>query len=453
MDAKKGILINFEPSKKQQIALDYLMDDSTLFIGYGGSAFSGKSYLLCYWLTIMCVAYPETSWGLGRKELITLKKTTLLTLFKVFNECNILPDRDYSYNQQLNVITFSNGSKIFLIDMAYKPSDPLYTRFGGLELTGVGIDESAENDNKAIEILFTRLGRKNNYKYNICKKVLETFNPAKNHVYTRYYKPYKENKEREEIKFIPALPQDNPSPEVESYIKGILATADKVTIERLIYGNFEYDDDPALLIAYENIINCFTNTFVQTGIKYITSDIARYGRDKTVICVWDGWRLIKIETIDKSGLDYVNERIKVAALKYEVPLSNIIVDEDGVGGGVKDFLKCKGFVNNSSPVQTELSKLAGNQNFTNLKSQCYFKLSDMINANLVYFDFDGESKEKTIEELQYVKQAKIDSDGKKCVLRKEDVKELLGRSPDYSDAIMMRAYFDLKPALREFWSV
>ena len=196
------IEINFEPSEKQGIALDHLFDDKTLFIGYGGSAFSGKSYLLCYWITIMCIRYPETYWALGRKELVTLKKTTLLTLFKVFKECNIMPDVDYNYNQQSNAICFKNGSIIFLIDMAYKPSDPLYTRFGGLELTGAAIDESAENDYKAIEILFTRLGRKNNHKYGICKKVLETFNPAKNHVYTRYYKPYKEGIQIDEVKSI-----------------------------------------------------------------------------------------------------------------------------------------------------------------------------------------------------------------------------------------------------------
>lgn len=435
------IKINFEPSKKQGIALDHLFDDKTLFIGYGGSAFSGKSYLLCYWLTIMCIRYPETYWALGRKELVTLKKTTLLTLFKVFKECNIMPDVDYNYNQQSNAICFKNGSIIFLIDMAYKPSDPLYTRFGGLELTGSAIDESAENDYKAIEILFTRLGRKNNHKYGICKKVLETFNPAKNHVYTRYYKPYKEGIQIDEVKFIPALPQDNPSPEVHDYVQGIIKTADKVTIERLIYGNFEYDDDPTVLIQYESIINCFSNTFVESGNKYITADIARYGRDKTVIGVWDGWRLIKIATIDKSGLDYVADEIRKLANQHQVPLLNIIVDEDGVGGGVKDFLKCKGFVNNSSPLAQ------GNQvaNFTNLKSQCYFGLADKINKNEVYFAFDGTHKEKTIEELQYVKQAKFDSDGKKAVLRKEDVKEILGRSPDYSDMIMMRYYFELAP--------
>ena len=35
---------------------------------------------------------------------------------------------------------------------------------------------------------------------------------------------------------------DNPSPEVAEYVAGILATASKATIQRLIYGNFEYDD-------------------------------------------------------------------------------------------------------------------------------------------------------------------------------------------------------------------
>jgi len=223
------IQINFTPSVKQFQAWEYLFDNETLFIGYGGAAFSGKSYLLCYWLTTMAIAYPETSWGLGRKELVNLKKTTLITLFKVFKECNILSDIDYNYNQQLNFIQFTNGSIIYLIDMAYKPSDPLFTRFGGLELTGAAIDESAENDYMAIEILFTRLGRKNNHKYNIKKKLLETFNPAKNHVYQRYYKPYKDNFPNKGVVFIPALPKDNPSPEVEEYVKGILLTGEKST--------------------------------------------------------------------------------------------------------------------------------------------------------------------------------------------------------------------------------
>ena len=58
-----------------------------------------------------------------------------------------------------------------------------------------------------------------------------------------------------------------------------------------------------------------------------------------------------------------------------------------------------------------------------------------------------EVKQWIIEELEQVKQKALDSDMKKGVVPKDKVKELIGRSPDFSDTIMMREYFDLKPTL------
>lgn len=422
------------------------MDEETLFIGYGGAAFGGKSFLLCYWLTIMSIGYPGTSWGLGRRELVNLKKTTLVTLFKVFAECNIKPDTDYKYNQQDNVITFSNDSRIYLIDTAYKPSDPLYTRFGGLELTGCAVDESAETPYDAIKILFTRLGRRNNYKYGLKKKFLETFNPAKNHVYTRYYKPFKDENEKEAHRFVSALPKDNPSHEVEDYINDILKTSDIVTIERLIYGNFEFDDDPARLMEFDKIINVFSNSFVSSGSKYITADIARFGSDKAVIMVWDGFRVIKIVSIDKCSVTELAERIRNLANEYHIPVSNIVCDEDGVGGGVVDILKCKGFTNNAKPFEENDAVVQ----YSNLKSQCYFHLSYKVNADGLFI-VETPYKEVIIQELEQVKRHNVDKDGKLSIIPKEKVKELLGRSPDYSDALMMRMCFELVPKVDVFF--
>ncbi len=433
-----GININFTPSLKQFLAWERLQDEDTLFIGYGGGAFSGKSYLLCYWLTTMCLAYPDTAWGLGRKALTTLKKTTLLTLFKVFGESGIKKDEHYNYNQQDNTITFYNGSVIFLIDTAYQPSDPLYTRFGGLELTGAAVDESAETSYEAIKILFTRLGRRNNAKYGLKKKLLETFNPAKNHVYTRYYKPHKEGEELDQHIFIPALPKDNPSPEVEDYIRDIRATSDRVTIERLIEGNFEYDDDPSALMDFDSINNIFTNRHVVGGIKYITADIARFGADSTIVIVWSGWVAVEIHRYTKLDTVQVANKIKEIRIKHRVDIKNVICDEDGVGGGVVDQLKCRGFLNGSRALKEE--------NFVNLKSQCYYKLSEIINAGDMYISSCGvDDKTMLIEELEQVKQHNMDKDGKKAIVPKEIVKSLLGRSPDLSDAVMMRAWFEYLP--------
>jgi hypothetical protein len=38
----------------------------------------------------------------------------------------------------------------------------------------------------------------------------------------------------------------------------------------------------------------------------------------------------------------------------------------------------------------------------------------------------------------------MDKDGKREVLSKDEIKEQLGRSPDYADMIMMRYYFELR---------
>lgn len=427
------------PSRKQTEALVYLTDGKTNFIGYGGAAFGGKSYLACAWMTHMALKYPDTGWGLGRKELVNLKKTTLKTLFKVFDEMKMLPERDYHYNGQLNIITLANKSEIFLIDTAFKPSDELYTRFGGYELTGAAIDESAETPLQAINILFTRLGRRNNSKYGLTKKLLETFNPSKGHVYSRYYKPWKEGSLKETYAFIPAFPQDNPSPEVEDYVRGIIANGDKVTIERLIHGNFEYDDDPAKLIDYDCIVNLFSNTHVPGGKKYITADIARLGSDKAVVMVWDGLTVIEIQEMAKGKLTDLQAIITQLKNKHSVVNSHIIADEDGVGGGVVDNLRIKGFVNNSSALQDE--------NYANLKSQCYFKLAEAINKGNVYIKASTtlKQKEDIISELEQVKQDRVDSDSKLKVIPKATVKEILGRSPDYSDTMMMRMFFELSP--------
>lgn len=264
-----------------------------------------------------------------------------------------------------------------------------------------------------------------------------TCNPSKNWSYRTFYKPSLDNSLPEDHKFIKALVQDNIYREAGS-LEALQQTTG-ATHQRLFLGNWEYDDDPAKLIDYDTILNMFTNQFVKKGLHYITADIARFGDNKTVICIWEGWRCFKIITIDKSKITEAAEIIREYANKYKIPTSRIIVDEDGIGGGVVDILKCKGFVNNSKPKITNKK-----ENYLNLKSQCYFKYAEKVNNNEVYIICgDEEIKEKIIEEHEYIKKDKIDKDGKVCILPKDKVKEQLGRSPDYSDAMMMRLWFDI----------
>jgi len=195
------------------------------------------------------------------------------------------------------------------------------------------------------------------------------------------------------------------------------------------------------LILNDSILKLFGHNQIKDGIRYITCDVARLGKDKTVIKTWSGFKVINVKTMDISTIPQVVNAIKSIQRLFNVNLNNIVVDEDGVGGGVKDYLNCRGFVNNSSPVKIKGEK----ENFSNLKTQCYWKLAEAINMNLIDVNCDEEVQRLLSEELEWVRLPKEVDTSKISLLSKDKVKEGLGRSPDYSDALMMRMYFELQP--------
>jgi len=445
--------INWKPSHKQYLAYEYLNDKTTTELFYGGGAGGGKSYLGCCWLIISCLKYPGSRWLMGRAILKSLRESTLLTFFMVCSQWGLKKNVHYKYNASDNVITFlENGSEIYLKDLFLYPSDPEFDTLGSTEFTGGFIDECSQVTLKAKNILSSRLRYKLE-EFGVIPKLLMTSNPSKNFLYYDFYKPDKEGTILPYRKFIPALVQDNPfiSPH---YIEN-LKKLDKVSKERLLYGNFEYDDDPARLMEYDNILDLFTNAEVKSDKKYLTVDVARSGKDKTTFFYWKGLHLYCIDYFNKNTTKEVREKIERDCTIEHIPRSHVIADEDGVGGGVVDETQgIKGFVNNSRAIEKKRFQQASTKkdylgyvpmNYRNLKSQCYFKLADYINMHKIscYKDIPVEIKEQLIEELEQVKRKNIDQDTKLEVEPKEKVKELLGRSPDFSDAMMMRMYFEI----------
>jgi len=431
---------------KQTIALDYLEDNSTGELYYGGAAGGGKSVLGCYWQIKNRLKYPGTRGFIGRSELKNLKKTTLNSFFEVCKMQGLKPEVHFKYNEQSSIIKFTNGSEIILADLYAYPSDPEFDSLGSLEITDAFVDEAPQIISKAKQILKSRIRFKID-EHGLIPKLLMTGNPSKGWAYYDFYLPSEQGKLRSDRKFIQALVTDNPN--ISSHYIESLKGLDKNSRERLLNGNWRYDDDPATLIEYDKIIDAFSNTHVNGSGTYITADIARYGSDNTVIGVWKGHR-VKLFSFHGLSVTQSAEKIKEFKDKFHVGTSNIIADEDGVGGGVVDILKCKGFVNNSTALAGEVPKIneKGNvitENFRNLKSQCYFKLADRINAGGLYIECEENLKQTIIEELEQVKQYNMDKDNRKEVMPKDKVKELIGRSPDFSDTLMMREWFELKP--------
>lgn len=447
--------INLLP--KQSLAWDAWESPNITELGYGGAAGGGKTRLGCYLAITIAETYPGSRGAIGRKELKTLRLTTLSTLFEIFKEMGY-SEKDYKYDVQQGLITFSNGSQILILDTAYSPQDPEYTRFGSLEITWAWIDESNETPEKAKSILKTRLGRKNNLNGVQIKPFwLETFNPNKGHVHRDYYKPWKEGTMPPYRAFIRALPGDNPHLP-EAYITN-LERSDKVTRERLLKGNFEFDDDPQKIMFYEAITDLPNNTLVNNKQdKTLIADIARFGGDKIVLGLFKGLELYGLEVYTYQGIDETIRKMKAVIVDESIGYLNVLADEGGVGGGVVDGMRgIKGFNGSASPlpVWDFIRSKQVPANYQNFRCQCYFKLSEMVNNRQMAVkiktfktNIEGYTVEKAIsdlfEELDAIKQTDNSQDGKKAIIPKSEIKEMLGRSPDFADILMMRMFFELK---------
>lgn len=444
-------------NRKQTQALDFLEDDVTTEVLYGGAAGGGKSILGCYWLCKMCMKFPGTRWLMGRSEMKTLKETTLVSFFKVCKMQGLKKGIHYRYiDNPKNHIIFANGSEILLKDLKSTPSDPDFDDLGSLEITGGFIDEANQCSIKAKTVLFSRI-RHALDENGLIPKLLMTCNPAKNWTYTEFYRPSRDNKMEPYRKFIQALIDDNP--DISKHYRLNLLKMDKASKERLLYGNWEYDDDPATLIDYDRIIDCFSNVHLRVAgpkLHKLTCDVARFGTDKTVLGRWYSEAHVKLEKHEKLSVPEVAAKVNEAKIMGLLGASRIVVDEDGVGGGVVDLVKCVGFVNNSRPLpalvnpkRDEKTGKAIPENYDNLKSQCYYRLALRINEGGLYIECsDPEMREQIIEELEQVKKKDVDKDGKNAIVPKDKVKEILGRSPDYSDTLMMAELLELKPSIK-----
>jgi len=435
----------------------------TVEVFFGGGADGGKSWAICESRLSNALQYPGYKSFIGRTELKRLMQSTYVTWLKVC-QFHKIPRDEWRLDGNLHVIRFRNGSAIDLLDLKYLPSeDPLYERFGSLEYSDGALEEAGEIHPLAREVMKSRVGRWMNKELGINPSLLETGNPKKNWTYHLFYKPAKAGLLPPDRKFIQALHRDNQYGEA-SYGKNLDRLTDPVMRARLRDGNWEYEDDPSALVNYASIADLFSNTIDGADEddtaedRYMTCDVARYGSDKIVVKLWRGWCVYKIMWRQKQDTRETALWLAGIAAEEEIPYSHIAIDEDGVGGGVVDNMRgARGFLANSSPIEVEeeeetvLDNLPKQRTaFSNLKTQCAYYAANKINRHeAAVRTKDEQVRQWLTEDLEQIKEESVDSDGKRKLVPKEEVKIVLGRSPDFGDTFVMRAVFDLKPPKKE----
>lgn len=424
--------------KQQALALSYLSAENTEVneVLYGGGARGGKSFIGCVWQILRRIELPGSVGLICREELVKLRDTTLVTFFEVTKILHL--ENTYSFNSGRLIANFKNGSVIYFRDMKYMPTDPEFDRLGSYAITDLFIDECQQIRAKAISVLKGRFSlltgkRSDGTEWHTVPKALYTCNPKKNWIYTDFVKPAKIGSLPPYRRFIKSLPTDNPHVSRE-YIENLLRS-DKITVQRLYYGNFEYDDDPSTLCDFDAISDLFSNDFVKpAGSKSLSADIAGKGHDRFVVCVWTG-NVCRI-AVDKeySTGKEVESDLKRVMISEGVPRSLAIVDADGIGSFIESYLSgIREFHGGGRPQDPR---------YENLRSECYFKLAELINNRKIKVICNEQQRERIMDELGALKQSDIDNDTKrKGIISKETMKTLLGHSPDYMDAMMMAMWF------------
>ena len=271
--------------------------------------------------------------------------------------------------------------------------------------------------------------------------IFSSCNPGVNYTRTDFYKPWKAWTLPSYMDFIPSLVGDNPWVD-QKFIERLERLPDSsIRKQRLLYGNFDFDDNPGILYDQNTIEKMYSRIYDGDDTKYLTIDAARQGKDGTEIGRWEWLHLIEITNIDKADLVEQAEVIEQMIHKYGIDIDNVIVDEVWVGGGLVDMLGCKGFIGNSQPLHPYESKLLSylKRNYLNLRTQSFYYLQKYM--SLITITTDNDTQDKITEELLTVKEKDVANDGKMQIIAKKLMKEELWRSPDLADMIGMRMWW------------
>lgn len=223
----------------------------------------------------------------------------------------------------------------------------------------------------------------------------------------------------------------------------------------------EYVDHAGSLFKYTALIDLFSNTVSKSNEKYLIVDVADDGSDKTVFSFWNDLELYRIEQFERLNTEGIINQIREYAAEERIPYSQIAVDAIGVGAGVASSSLLDGIIGYKSsfgalrtdidptrlPNVHYLSHATLTSEYANLRSQCVFTLAGLVNEHKIAVKTqDVRVKEAIIEELALYQDASK-GDGKRMATQKDDIKALLGRSPDLSDTLVMRMYFVLRHKL------
>jgi len=182
------------------------------------------------------------------------------------------------------------------------------------------------------------------------------------------------------------------------------------------------------------------NTFVDWQPALLSLDVARFGADATCLAILRGSKVEQLITWRDASITTTAERL----LQHATLLTprtgrrpRIVVDDSGLGGGVVDILREKGWTVeafNGGAASRDPSR------FLNLRAESHWKVRELLEQDRIALPRDTALEEEALAIEWQLTQA-----GQIQIVGKDAVRKALGRSPDRLDAVTMGLWFAHQP--------
>ena len=235
-----------------------------------------------------------------------------------------------------------------------------------------------------------------------------TTNPSRGHLMDDFYTPWSAGKLKDHRMFIQALPQDNPYLP-KAYIDNLKNTLSDAEYRTLVLGHWEWSANSDCLVSYNDCSKMFGYSAPDnlTGNWYLSVDVA-FSSDRCVMVLWNGNDVMDIIDLPKSVKP--EDRIKELIAKYNIPEKHVVIDVVGAG--------------------------------------LYLKLATYISEGSIRIHDEEFESEVITECMQLIKLPAELIGGKIKMISKKQIKQNIGHSPDFLDALSMKMVFDIKPGYK-----
>ena len=215
--------------------------------------------------------------------------------------------------------------------------------------------------------------------------------------------------------------------------------------EHIYLGKPHEGDDRSLFgfSEIEDAMNGDLEGVDKSGIFSYGVDVARYGTDKGCLTKRRGYQIYDLSSYSQySTMELANTIANEHMKEQDKKPNATFVDTIGVGAGVYDRLEEKGYnvIDSNASMKADESEI-----YTNKRAEMYFKLRDFVRKGGKLPD-DKELK----EELLAIRYFYSKMNSKIQIQSKDEIKDLIGRSPDKSDSCALHFFSEVRIERSDF---